>query len=53
MKKTYQKTKTEIIRVKSVGLMIPASDPEEPHFAPPGHYVPGPGASYAPSANIL
>ena len=53
MKKTYQTTKMEIVRINPTGLMIPTSDPGEPHLVPKGHYVPGPGASYAPPANIL
>ena len=32
MKKTYQTTKTETIRIKPMGLMIPASDPADPNM---------------------
>ena len=52
MKKTYQTAQSETIRIKSIDLMIPASPPEEPH-APERNFVPGPGASYDPQANIL
>ncbi|MBR4564653.1 MAG: hypothetical protein IKO26_09405 [Paludibacteraceae bacterium] len=43
---------TEIIDIQSAALMIPGSDPAEPG-APKRHWVPGPGASYDPQANIL
>jgi len=32
MKKTYQTMKTEILRIKSAGLMIPSSPPVDPHM---------------------
>lgn len=34
MKKTYQTTKTDTIRIKPTGLMIPTSDPSDPNWAP-------------------
>ena len=34
MKKTYQTAETETIRIKPMGLMIPASDPADPNMAP-------------------
>lgn len=54
MKKIYQKTRTEIVRVYSMGIMIPTSDPSDPHMMlPKGHFVPGPGASYDPQGSII
>ena len=34
MKKMYYPAITETIRIKPMGVMIPASDPEEPQLAP-------------------
>ncbi len=53
MKKQYLNPETQTIRVESYALLIPASDPGEPHLVPKGHYVPGPGANYAPPAKII
>ena len=53
MKKIYQKTQTEIVCIEPMGLMIPVSDPSDPHFLPKGHFVPGPGASYDPQGSIV
>ena len=53
MNKQYWKPQTQIMRVDSYALLIPGSDPEEPHAMPKEHFVPGPGASYAPPANII
>ena len=53
MKKQYVKPQTQIMRVDSYALLIPGSDPKEPHAMPKEHFVPGPGASYAPPANII
>lgn len=53
MKKIYQKTRTEIVRVYSMGIMIPTSDPSDPRFLPNGHFVPGPGPSYDPQGSIV
>lgn len=53
MKKTYQTAKTETVRIQSMSMMIPTSDPSEPLLVPKGHYVPGPGANYAPPAKII
>lgn len=49
----YSIPQTEIIDIQSAALMIPGSDPDEPGLAPKRHWVPGPGASYDPQANIL
>ena len=54
MKKKYQTTKTEIVRINPMGMMIPTSDPGEPHMMlPKGHFVPGPGASYDPQGSVV
>lgn len=53
MRKKYQSTHVEILPIESFSLMIPASDPDDPHMLPKGHFVPGPGASYAPPAKIV
>jgi hypothetical protein len=53
MRKKYQSTHVEILPIESSALMIPVSDPGEPHLVPKGHFVPGPGASYAPPAKII
>ncbi len=52
-KKTYQKTRIEILTLEPYTLMIPGTGPDDPHLAPKGHYVPGPGANYAPPAKII
>ena len=49
----YSIPQTEIIDIQSAALMIPTSDPAEPGLTPKRHWVPGPGASYDPQANIL
>jgi hypothetical protein len=53
MRKKYQSTHVEILPIESSALMIPVSDPGEPHLVPKGHFVPGRGASYAPPAKII
>ena len=54
MKKTYQNTYVEILPIESFALMIPTSDPPDPHMMlPKGHFVPGPGASYDPQGSII
>ena len=54
MKKTYQNTYVEILPVESFALMIPVSEPPDPHMMlPKGHFVPGPGPSYDPQGSIV
>lgn len=53
MRKKYFIPQVDILAVESFALMTPASPPEDPHLAPKGHYVPGPGANYAPPAKII
>ena len=53
MKKQYLKPQAQIVCVEPYALLIPTSDPDDPHLLPKGHFVPGPGASYAPPANII
>ena len=52
-KKQYLSAKVEILRIEPYSMMIPISDPTDPHPAPRRHYVPGPGASYQPPAKIV
>lgn len=53
MKKLYIPTSVEISALHTTGLMIPNSPPDEPSNLPPGHFVPGPGASYDPQGSIV
>lgn len=53
IKKQYSKPQAQIVCVEPYALLIPTSDPDDPHLLPKGHFVPGPGASYAPPANII
>ena len=54
MSKKYFIPQTETTEIDSFALMIPsiASCPD-PGAAPKRHFVPGPGASYAPPAKII
>jgi hypothetical protein len=53
MNKQYNSPQIEIIDIQSYALMIPGTNPEDPGSAPRRNFVPGPGASYDPQANIL
>ena len=52
MKKTYQTAQTGIMTISPYTWMIPSvSSALDP--APARHWVPGPGASYNPPANVV
>ena len=55
MKKAYQNTRVEILPIEFCTLMIPGSDPGDPHISPlpERHWRPGPGASYDPQGSIV
>ena len=55
MKKEYKSAQMEVLRVESLGIMIPPSLPDDPVLtpAPQRNWRPGPGASYQPPAKIV
>ena len=55
MRKQYIIPQVEILDMQSSALMIPGSDPSDPHPhpAPRRLWRPGPGASYCPPAKIV
>ena len=55
-KKQYIAAQIEVIRIESATVMIPGTmptDPTGPSPLPPGHFVPGPGASYDPQGSVV